>query len=410
MKYPNWFSRWCVPISLAASVLGPAHAQSPQSAAPTLQAAFEAAWQRQPQARSAAERRNELVARARGAGSLSRGAPAVTLENWSDRWTQRDGFAKYAGEFALPLWLPSEQGKTQASITAETAYFEAVLAATRLKLAGELRELFWAAHLAQNDVAVATLRLEDAQRLAEDLQRRERAGALARVDAQTALAQVQLAQSVLAQSQSQAYRALRNFEQTTGLSKLPEASPEQTQTLAARTQHPHVEAAQLAVTAAQKQYELVAATLRDGPELGIGMFRERGREINPFDNIVTLRLRIPFATEARNQPRLAAANAVWIEAQTVLEQEQTRIAGNLSSAREEMEAARRTVGWAQTRRELARDNLQLITRAFELGERDLASRLRAQTEFFDAELAAQRAGTELLRAAARVQQALGQLP
>jgi cobalt-zinc-cadmium efflux system outer membrane protein len=75
-----------------------------------------------------------------------------------------------------------------------------------------------------------------------------------------------------------------------------------------------------------------------------------------------------------------------------------------------MEAARRTVGWAQTRRELARDNQQLITRAFELGERDLASRLRAQTEFFDAELAAQRAGTELLRAAARVQQALGQLP
>jgi cobalt-zinc-cadmium efflux system outer membrane protein len=171
-----------------------------------------------------------------------------------------------------------------------------------------------------------------------------------------------------------------------------------------------VEAAQWAVTAAQKQYELVAATLRDGPELGVGMFRERGREINPFDNIVTLRLRIPFATEARNQPRLAAANAVWIEAQTVLEQEQTRIAGILASAREEMEAARRTVGWAQTRRELARDNQQLISRAFELGERDLASRLRAQTEFFDAELAAQRAATELLRAAARVQQAWGQLP
>lgn len=384
---------------------------APASAhASELSAAVEAAWQRQPQARAADQRRAELTARERAADGVLRDAPALTVENWSDRWTRREGFAKYAGEFALPLWLPGERQRTRESIAADRAYFEAVVAATRLRVAGEVREAFWAARLAEADVAVAMLRRDEARALAADVARRLQAGVVARVDSQTAQGLQQSAEAALATAETAAFKARRALEQLTGLPVPPPAGAESLSDSGAVDQHPALRAVALAVDAARANLNLVAATRRDSPELGVGMFRERSQAITPFENTVTLRLRIPFATEQRNAPRVAAANATLMEAEAAADIERARVEADLANARRELQTAARVLQLAQARQALAADNRRLVARAFELGEADLPTRVRAQTEFLDAELAVRRAEAEQQRAVARVNQSLGLLP
>lgn len=424
--FPTQFKGALLLAGLVAAAALPAtsHAQSSSASATAylsqrasaLHEAVDAAWMRQPQARAAAMRRAELDARAQAAEAFSRDAPAVTVENWSDRWTQAEGFAKYAGEFAFPLWLPGERERTRASIAADREYVEAVIAATKLRVAGDVREAFWAAQLAAQEVEVAALRRDEAQRLSDDLNRRLRAGVVARVDAQAALAQVQLAEAALSTAQAAAFRSLRAFEQLTGLRQLPAFAGEVERRAGgsgdagAMDAHPAFNATQRAVEAARASLNLAAATNRDSPEIGVGMFRERSRAVNPFANIVTLRLRIPFSTESRNAPRIAAANVVLMEAEAQADLERERLLAELASAEREAQSASGNVGLAQRRRDLAADNRRLVSRAFELGEADFATRLRAETEFFDAELAARRAATELQRARSRVAQAQGLLP
>lgn len=372
--------------------------------------AVEVAWQRQPQARAADLRRSELDARERAANGLTRDAPALTVENWSDRWTERAGFAKYAGEFALPLWLPGERRRTREAIAADRAYFEAVVEATRLRVAGEVREAYWTGRLADADVAVARLRRDEARTLADDLARRLRAGVVARLDAQSAQGLLQSAEAALAAAESAAFKARRSFQQLTGLAELPAAGAEPPAADGRAGVHPALRAAELAAEAARANLDLVAATRRDSPELGVGMFRERSRATTPLENTVTLRLRIPFDTDQRNAPRLAAAGAQLAEAQAAADLERERLAAEVASARREMDTALRVQAMAGTRRTLAEDNRRLVGRAYALGEVDLPTMLRAQNEFLDAELAVRRAQAEQQRAAARLNQSLGLMP
>jgi outer membrane protein, heavy metal efflux system len=382
------------------------------------EAAF-SAWRKQPQSQAADQRRAEFAARLRAAEAFSRDAPAVTIENWSDRWTMRNGFAKYAGEFALPLWLPGERAQTKATIASELAYFEAVVKATEVRLAGEVREAFWALANTRVDRAIANLRLEEAQRLQVDLERRLRAGVSARTDSQSAMAQVQLARAGLANAEQVVFRAERSFMQLTGLpppGSTPTADGISTPAPApgnaelAVGQHPALLALQLAETAARSALKLAALTNRDSPELGVGAFRERSTSLSPFENILTLRLRIPLATEARNAPRVAQANVALIEALSQSQLEQGRLLSEIEIAQREHDLSTIPLEAAKRRLALAIDNDQLISKAFALGEADFATRLRVQSERIDAELMLQRASLERQRAASRLLQAQGLLP
>jgi outer membrane protein, heavy metal efflux system len=385
--------------------------------AQTLSEAIEAAWLKRPQSQAADMRRKELEARVMAAQSWTRDAPAITLENWSDRWSRREGFAKYAGEFALPLWLPGERQQTKASIAADRDYFESVISATRLVTAGEVREAFWGTQLALVEFEVAQLRVNETQRLGEDLDRRLKAGVSSRVDAQSARAQVQTAQSALALAQASVFRSAQHFELLTGLrapaiAQLGERrhAAESLPDSGTLTQHPAVVALEKAALAARTALSLAALTNRDTPELGIGVFRERSTSNFPFENIVTLRLRIPFSTDARNAPRIAQANAQLIEALAQIEQERKRLQSELSIAMHDWAAQKEAVSLARGRQVLALDNHRLIGKAFELGEMDFPTRLRSQAELIDAELMVRRALIEQARAESRIHQALGLLP
>jgi cobalt-zinc-cadmium efflux system outer membrane protein len=82
----------------------------------------------------------------------------------------------------------------------------------------------------------------------------------------------------------------------------------------------------------------------------------------------------------------------------------------MEAARAELDGARRAEALAAERERDAREIQALIAKSYLLGESDMPTRLRAQAERFEAELAHARTRLETRRAAARLNQSLGLLP
>jgi cobalt-zinc-cadmium efflux system outer membrane protein len=167
---------------------------------------------------------------------------------------------------------------------------------------------------------------------------------------------------------------------------------------------------QRAVATAQAKLGQATQNLRNNPELELGVRRERITFGDTYDNSIQLGFRLPFGTDARNRPRIAAANAELIEAHAAFGLERARLAAEIEAARRELEQTRAVVLFAETRFTLAADTQRLLAKAFALGELDLVSRLRAESERFESELNFTRAKLEAARAVARLNQALGVLP
>ncbi len=381
----------------------PCHAQS-------LHDAVEAAWMRQPLAQARPARAEEFAAKRDAAQALFPEPPSLVVGNRDDRFHRDQGARELSAGIALPLWLPGEQGRQGAIVSAERDQYNAGLAAAKLKVAGEVRDAYWQARLAENDLALARRKAEEAAALAADVGRRVKAGDLARVDLNQAQAAESLARAALAEAEIKTFKARQAFKVLTGLSTLPGGEEIFATQAVSLDDHPLLAPLQRAVVTTQAKLNQATRSLRSNPELELGLRRERGLSDEPYAHSLELRFRLPFATDARNRPRIAAANGEMIEAQAAYELERAKVAAEIEAARRELEQARTVVQLTQARFALAADTQRLLAKAFALGELDLISRLRAENERFEAELNFTRAALEASRAVSRLNNALGLLP
>lgn len=379
----------------------PVHAQ-------TLRETVESAWHRQPAQQAQASRLAELEGKRKAADALTPEPPALSISQRSDQVGSNLGLREWEVELSAPLWLGGQRERQRAVVTAEGDAYGAAQALSKWRLAGEVREAWWQARLADAERGLAKQRADSAAALAADVARRVRAGDLARVDANRAQAEQQAAQIALGEAEARAFRALQQFTALTGRPALP-AEEEQPATQAAEI-HPQRIAAHQQATLAQKRVDYAGATRRDPPELSLALTRERSSFEERFGNSIMLRLKLPFASDARNQPKLAAAAAERAEADANQILENARIDADIASARRELEQARSAVQLSGSRFELARDTQQLLDRAFKAGELDLPTRLRAEAERFEAERDLIRVRLEAGHATSKLNQALGLLP
>ena len=381
----------------------------PVYAAQTLRDAVERAWLRQPAAQTQRARVDELDARREAARAAFPEPPSMRIGNRNDRLNHNQGSNEWEAELALPLWLPGERVRQTAVVDAEQNQYDVALAAAKLKVAGEVREAFWQARLADNEVALARRKVEEAATLASDVERRVKAGDLARIDFNQARGAEAGARAALTDAQVRSYKARRTFEFLTGMAALPSGA-EKVEAGAALDNHPQLASLQRVIATAHAKLAQVQHKKRDNPELELGVRRERGAFDDPYRNALMVRFRLPFATDARNRPRVTAANAELIEAQAAYQLEHAKLAAEGDAARREAEEARTIEKLVESRFRLAEETQRLQARAFALGELDLVSRLRVESERFEAELAFSRTQLEAARAVARLNQALGVLP
>jgi len=189
-----WLLAWAIPF---AALIPPAQAVE---TSPTLKQAFKAAWARQPEARAARARRDAVGARRQTADSWLAEPPSLDVSYKTDQLNRDQGSREYEAGLAMPLWLPGERAGQRALAEVEGAALEGQLEAVRLRTAGEVREAWWSLALARIDLEAAEARRQNAERLAADVARRVKAGALSRADGHQADAAVAGAVAEVARS------------------------------------------------------------------------------------------------------------------------------------------------------------------------------------------------------------------
>lgn len=370
-----------------------------------LAAAVEAAWNRSVQMKSAEGQLELAAAQQSAARSLWAAPPAVELSH-------RSGTSASAGResevgLAWPLLLPGQRSARQSAADSERAVAEANLAAAKLRLAGEVREAAWSVVAREAESAVAARHMQGLQALADDVERRVKAGDLARADALAARAELLAAEAAAGEARLRLATARAQWTQLTGTDSV--ADPVESVRPAAAS-HPEAALAALTAQGARSRYDVVRGSRMDAPELAVRYRRETPGGGLSVDNSVGVALRIPLATADRNLPREKAALAELETARAEERRQQRRLESEAATAALGVRVADEQARSEATRAELLRERAALIDQSFRAGESALPELLRAAAAATQAEaaLASQRAALGLARA--RLNQINGQMP
>ena len=183
----------------------------------------------------------------------------------------------------------------------------------RLQLAGTLREAAWQLVGLRAEVAQAEAPKQLLARLADDVDRRVRAGDLARADALAARAE-HLAAGVVTTEVLQRLAAARaRWTLLTGGTADPDPGPLDAADDAARSRgmasHPEWQLARESVEVAKRRLDLVRLSRRDPPQLTLGVRQESPGHGARAQGSLLVGLRMPLETVARNHPLETAALA-----------------------------------------------------------------------------------------------------
>ncbi|WP_169207241.1 TolC family protein [Aromatoleum petrolei] len=394
-----------MPILLATPLLADAQ---------TLHEVVNAAYARDPRLLAAEAKGEEVRAGRLQADALLAGPPALAIGQRTDRPLDNAGKREFEVELSAPLWLPGQRGAQQALVSAEEAENELEVAALRLELAGELREAIWTVRLAEGERQLAVDRADTARKLEAEVARRVSAGDLARSDLLLAQGERLAGEQAALEAENRTVQARRRYALLTGFAALPvdvdEPRREADSQAGAAPIHPRIDAARRALARAHAKLQAVQAESRDAPELTVQYQRGRDDFDSPTRDNVRVGIRIPFGTDARNRPLVAAANTEIVKADADLRVAEATVAAELNEARAALANAERASALAEQRHVAAAENLKLTRKGFDLGELPLAQLLRAQAQAQEAESARTLQKTALAQAVARLNQAQGLLP
>jgi cobalt-zinc-cadmium efflux system outer membrane protein len=402
-----WLVVWAIPFP---TLIFPAQAAETP---PSIKQAFEAAWARQPEVRAAGARREAVGARRQTADSWLAEPPSLDVSYKTDQLNRDQGSREYEAGLAMPLWLPGERAGQRALAEVEGAALESQLEAVRLRTAGEVREAWWSLALARIDLEAAEARRLNTERLAADVARRVKAGDLSRADGHQADAAVAGAVAEIARSRGTLAETAKRLRSLTGVtvngavSAATEPTPSEVN---AGDAHPLLKDLAARVATARAARNLAGMQSRANPELRLAATRDRANAGDAWSNTLTLGVRIPFGSDSRQRARVATATAEETEVEAQLAVAQERIAAEIDAARQREEAARARLAAAEQRVRLANESRGFFEKSFRLGETDLPTRLRIESEAAEAEREAARARIELAASVSALRQALGLLP
>jgi outer membrane protein, heavy metal efflux system len=352
-----WLSACAIAGSLAG---GPIWAQSvatpggPLAALPTapdpvadgvsLRAALDAAWQRAVAARESEGQRRRAEADRAVAGSFWAAPPSLELSYRSDRLQSNAGQRETEIGLAVPLWLPGQ--RTARAATADAAAAQALAAEQvgRLRLAGELRETAWQLAASQAALAQANTQAQALKQLADDVERRVRAGDLARADALAAQAEQLAAAAQQAEARQRVQATRARWTLLTGLTAVPDLTGAVNDvTLGSATSHPELQLANQSIDLARQRVELMRSSRRDVPELSVGVRQDVPGRAEASQGSLVVGLRLPFGTDDRNRPMEAAALSELDVAQTHEQRLRERLESDIAAARDALRSAQAQV-------------------------------------------------------------------
>ncbi|KQV50406.1 hypothetical protein ASC95_13600 [Pelomonas sp. Root1217] len=407
---------WLAGSALAASALACA-AQPPSNTAalaasrPSLAQAIDAAWQRSAEATQSQGQQRQARADQAVAASWLAAPPALQLSQREGRGSGASGQRETEVGVALPLWRIGARATAGQAAQAGLDWSAAAERVARLHVAGQVREALGQLSGLEAEQRQAALQSQLLGRLAEDVDRRVKAGDLAPADAMAARAEWLSSQALQAEVAQKLRAQQAQWQLLTGLAVAARFEPP----LAGATvdldeAHPELQLAARAVERAQRQLALAQAQRGDAPELGINLRQERPGQGNPALNSIGVALRLPFGSATYAQPRVATALSEVDLALTQQQRTRDRLAVELELARSQLQGAEVQADLETQRTTLLRERADHIDKAFKAGEAPLPELLRALSAAAQAEAASERQQAHLRLAQARLQQAQGLLP
>ncbi len=383
---------------------------SHQSAlASALTRAFEAACERTPEIQALVARRAVVDARQNAAGALLPGGPWTTVMHRTDALTHDRGTRDYVAEFMVPIWLRGERGASLAAALTEGERVEAEIAFRRLEVAKRVRDAYWMAVEARDKATIAERRRTTAVALLQDVRGQARTGQVGVMETRLAEADVSDAEAALAGRRAELRQAVIAFHVLTGLDP-PPAYRERDARSATPTSHPRIVLRHSALRKAFAEQDLTWIMDRERPEFGA--FAQNMTDTSAEPNVTTLgvRLKIPFAYDAVNQPKRAAAAAEVVAAREELRLAEREVAGEADQAQVRLDGARQQLAALEARRASLAVVVQLAQEGQRAGQVPLSELIRSRLQLYDADLARAIARVALERARSDRNQALGLEP
>lgn len=423
-KKPFWqnFSVWMLCSSLVFWQTF-AYADDAKLSKHELKSLYEIAWERQPESKSYQFKVDAALAKQKIASSYLASPASIEVAQKTDRTNSNQGASETIAGLGIPLWLWGERVSSIGLADAEYKRLLSQYLLIQLKVAAEVRDAYWSYKRSSVELDLSKSRLQNAKALSLDVEKRFRAGDLSRADLHQANGALANAEASLAEAQANFINAEQRVRSLigsnaagksikTGLSnQLSEPIPKVPDNLSNLDFNLPVVAAlfdQLEV--AKKAVSLAKAQTRSTPELQL--LTTRGREVYgvPFQQSITLGLRIPFGSDARYQNKLATTTAEMVEAESQLVLERERTLSNIESSVLLVKTARLKADSSDKRAILANETRSFFEKSFRFGETDLPTRLRIELEASDASRQAAVAKINYAVAISNLRQALGLLP
>ena len=399
------------PVLAACFLASTATASDSTPGAPALRTVVDAAFERNPEITLTGAIRQEGEALRQQATSLLADNPSVVIRHESDEITDDNGFRNWEGSMHMPIWLPGQ--RKQRVDVANAAELEAASLAPfyKWRASGEVRELLWSIRIAEVEASLAQTAVDSARALESDVDKRVQAGELAVTDQILARKETLAHQIKLGTANAHLENLLREYRVLTGLTALPENLLEEdiTNTDIIK-QHPALIAAGMRTDRARAERNQSHREKRANPVLAVGAKNERAENGMPYDTIMTLELNLPLGLKGQSAPAIASAERHLTEQQISYASVQRDLDKTLDIAILEKQHTAQALKLALEQRQLASEGLRLARRAFELGESDLYTLLRAHTQALAADRDYQIRELEQGRAIARYNQALGVIP
>jgi outer membrane protein TolC len=374
-----------------------------------LTAAFEAACDRTPDIPALAARRAEIGAKVHAVEALLPGGPWTTLVHRTDALTNDRGTREYEAEFGVPIWLRGERSAALAAALTEGERIEAEIAAKRLEVAKRVRETYWMVAEARDKLTVAERRRATANTLAKSIRDQAQSGQALPVDAKLADADVKDAEAAIAGYRTELKQAKIAFEVLTG-SAPPAAFREHNSGSASSASHPRVVLRRVAIAKAQADEGLAWAVDRERPEFSAFVNNNTDTSAEPNVTSLGVRLKIPFAYDAVNEPKRAAAATEVVAAHEELALAEREVTGDVAQANARLDGARQQLAALEARRTALGSVVELTQSAQRAGQTELNDLIRARLQLFEADSALVTARVAGERAQSDVNQALGKEP
>jgi outer membrane protein TolC len=337
-------------------------------------------------------------------------APSVGFSHQNDALMSNRDEREWQAQMQIPIWLPGQrQARSQVASLADDSLSQDRAGLQQLA-ADLLRNAVWDIAMRRNDVGLADARRNTMRSLSEDVQKRFKAGEVAKLEVMQVDQETLQAERLRVTAHAELMHAQFRYQQLTGLNEMPAKLEESLSTREDYADSPYWQAAQAKVKLAEGQRDLTMIEQRQNPQLTLSTRTIQGGFDYAYNSSMGVAINIPLQSEVQRAPLLANAEQNIGDARTQLETLRRQLENNLHEAEHNLHVSRQELTLIQQQQAIATENASLARKAYRLGELDLNQLLRLQLLAFEAERSLSSQQLQVQWNIAKYNQAVGVLP